>query len=457
MKNITLIGGGLSGSLMAIYLAKRGHAVNVYERRADPRKANIYAGKSINLALSNRGIAALEKVELAQVVLESAIPMGGRMMHSKTGVLSYQPYGKDGQAINSVSRGGLNIRLLELADEYENISLHFDQRCIALDNDCNTAVFEDALGNKNTVASDIFIGSDGAFAATRLHLQITQRFDYDQDFENYGYKELHIPASATGTFELDKNCLHIWPRGNFMMIALPNIDHSFTCTLFFPYEGETSFTTVDNEEKVKKFFSEYFADIIPLMPDYVNNYLNNPIGNLVTIKCFPWVYKNKLALIGDAAHAIVPFYGQGMNCSFEDCIVLDECIEKYGDDWDKIFTTYQSQRKPNADAIATLAQQNFTEMRDKVGDAAFLHRKHIEHELVDHYGDLFKSQYELVTFSTLPYTYALEQGKINDKILDELIDKNIDVSPNNPKVIAILKNFSLPPASANKPDNKNII
>ena len=441
MKNITLIGGGLSGSLMAIFLAKRGYHVDVYERRPDPRNSNLYAGKSINLALSNRGIAALEKVGLDQAVLQTAIPMSGRMIHSKTGELSYQPYGKAGQAINSVSRGGLNIRLLELADEHENISLHFEHRCINLDNDCNTAVFEDASGNTREVSSDVFIGSDGAFAATRLHLQITRRFDYEQDFENYGYKELHIPPAAEGSFALEKNSLHIWPRGNFMMIALPNIDGSFTCTLFFPYEGETSFATINNEEKARAFFQEYFPDVINIMPDYLNNYLNNPIGNLVTIKCFPWVFKDKLALIGDAAHAIVPFYGQGMNCSFEDCVVLDECIEKHGDNWNKIFEEYQALRKPNADAIAHLAQQNFIEMRDKVGDAAFLHRKHIEHDLVEHYGAHFKSQYELVTFSTRPYTYALEQGKINDQILDALIDRNIQITPGNPEVMEVLKQF----------------
>jgi kynurenine 3-monooxygenase len=439
MKHIILIGGGLSGSLMAIFLARRGHKVDVYERRPDPRKLIAYQGKSINLALSNRGIAALKKVNLDEAVLQTAIPMSGRMMHSTTGELSYQPYGKQGQAINSVSRGGLNIRLLELADAYENISLHFDQRCIALDNECRTATFEDEKGNQRNVEADIFIGSDGAFAATRLHLQLTQRFDYEQDFENYGYKELHIPPTASGEFALEKNCLHIWPRGNFMMIALPNIDGSFTCTLFFPYEGDVSFASVNDETKAKAFFEQYFPDVIPLMPDYLNNYLNNPLGNLVTIKCFPWVYKDKLALIGDAAHAVVPFYGQGMNCSFEDCIVLDDCIEKYGDDWNKIFSEYQTLRKPNADAIANLAQQNFVEMRDKVGDAAFLHRKHIEHELVEHYGDLFKSQYELVTFSLQPYSYAMARGKVNDKILDEIIAKNLNVEPGNEAITRLLK------------------
>lgn len=438
MKNITLIGGGLSGSLMAIFLAKRGFNVSIYERRPDPRKANAYQGKSINLALSNRGIAALKKVGLDDAVLKTAIPMSGRMMHNKQGELAYQPYGKEGQAINSVSRGGLNIRLLELADEHENISLHFGQRCLDLNADCSEAIFEDEQGNKTNVKSDIFIGSDGAFAATRLHLQLSQRFDYEQDFENYGYKELQIPPTASGEFAMDKNCLHIWPRGNFMMIALPNIDGSFTCTLFFPYEGEISFASIKDEPAAKAFFQEYFADVVTLMPNYLHDYLNNPVGSLVTVKCFPWVYKNSLALIGDAAHAIVPFYGQGMNCSFEDCIVLDACIEKGGDNWEQIFENYQSLRKPNADAIAHLAQQNFVEMRDKVGDAAFLHRKHVEHDLVEHFGSMFKSQYELVTFSLEPYSFALAQGKVNDIVLNEIISRNIPVTPGNKEIEEIL-------------------
>ncbi|MCX6189467.1 MAG: NAD(P)/FAD-dependent oxidoreductase [Bacteroidetes bacterium] len=443
MKNITLIGGGLSGSLMAIFLAKRGYKINVYERRLDPRKANAYQGKSINLALSNRGIEALKKVGLDVPVLQTAVAMNGRMIHSLEGALAYQPYGMQGQAINSVSRGGLNIRLLELADEHENITLHFGQRCVDLNQDCSIATFEDENSNKTEVASDIFIGSDGAFAATRLHLQLFQRFDYDQEFENYGYKELHIPPTDSNEFALDKNCLHIWPRGNFMMIALPNIDKSYTCTLFFPFEGETSFATINNEQNARLFFEKYFADVVPLMPNYLNDYLLNPVGNLVTVKCFPWVFKDKLALIGDAAHAVVPFYGQGMNCSFEDCIVLDDCIAKYGDDWNKIFDEYQTLRKPNADAIAYLAQQNFIEMRDRVGDAKFLHRKHIEHELSEHFGHLFKSQYELVTFSLKPYAYALAQGKINDKILDALIEQNVEVVPGSEKVSEILKRFEL--------------
>ncbi len=442
MKNITLIGGGLSGSLLAIFLAKRGYNISVYERRPDPRISTSYQGKSINLALSNRGIAALKKVGLDEAVLQTATPMNGRLMHRVTGELSYQPYGKEGQAINSVSRGGLNIRLLELADDYENISLNFGQRCIHLNTSCTEAVFEDENGKKATVKSDIFIGSDGAFAATRLHLQLSQRFDYDQEFENYGYKELHIPPTANNEFAFDKNCLHIWPRGSFMMIALPNIDKSFTCTLFLPFEGETSFAAINTEEEIRAFFNSNFADTVPFMPDYINNFKVNPVGNLVTVKCFPWVFQDKLALIGDAAHAVIPFYGQGMNCSFEDCIVLDDCIENYGDDWTKIFEEYQKLRKPNADAIAFLAQQNFIEMRDKVGDTAFLYRKKIEHQLTEHYGHLFKSQYELVTFSLEPYANALAQGKINDKILDTLIEQRIKIEPNNEQVLQILKNIN---------------
>jgi kynurenine 3-monooxygenase len=442
MKQITLIGAGLSGSLLSVYLAKRGYHVDVYERRPDPRNTDLYQGKSINLALSHRGINALQKVGLDTAVLETAIPMKGRMMHSVSGGLSYQPYGKEGQFINSVSRGGLNIRLLELADEYDNISLHFNHRCIDVDPVKGTALFEVDGKEMKTVDCHRVIGTDGAFAATRLHMQLSQRFNYQQEFENYGYKELHIPPIEGGGFRLEKNALHIWPRGNFMMIALPNLDGSFTCTLFLPYDGTPGFSSLNTEAKALAFFEEYFADVIPLMQNPGYDFFHNPTGSLVTVRCYPWIFEDKLALLGDAAHAIVPFYGQGMNCAFEDCVVLDECLDKYGDDWDKVFHEYQELRKPNADAIASLAQQNFVEMRDKVGDPAFLQRKHIEHDLTEFYGDLFKSQYELVTFSTVPYTQALEQGKTNDRLLDHIISHSISTEPGNPLLRELILNFT---------------
>jgi kynurenine 3-monooxygenase len=417
-QKITIIGGGLAGSLAAIYMAKRGFEVNLFERRPDMRKSNIYQGKSINLALSTRGLHALEKIGLDKEILADAIPMYGRMMHSKTGELSYHPYGKQGQAINSVSRGRLNQKLIELADEFPNITIYFNSKCIDVDVNKTTAIFELEDGSHKTIISDRILGTDGAFAATRSKLQTSERFNYSQSYLHVGYKELEIPECENGKFMMEKNALHIWPRGSFMMIALPNPKGDFTCTLFMPFE---LFDSIKTKEDVARFFNEEFADAVPMMPTLLDDYMKNPTSNLVTVRCYPWVKEDKLALAGDAAHAVVPFYGQGMNCSFEDIVVLDNMIEKYGNDWNTIFDEYQKERKPNADAIADLAIQNYYEMADKVGDKHFLHKKHIEHELTELYPDKFKSQYELTTFSLSGYKYAWDMGKKNDALLEKII------------------------------------
>lgn len=427
MEKITLIGGGLSGSLLAIYLAKKGFEVNLYERRPDMRSNRISAGRSINLALSARGIRALDKVGLTEEILKEAIPMYGRMMHPLNGELNFQPYGRDGQAIYSVSRGLLNIRLLELADEYPNINLFFNHKCIDVDLDSAKAVFTDEQGSEVVVEGSRVIGTDGAFAATRDKMQHTDRFDYSQSYLAHGYKELLIPPTADGGFRMDKNSLHIWPRGHYMMIALPNPNGDFTCTLFFPFEGEESFASLKTEEEVMNFFNLRFPDAVPMMPTLLEDYFGNPTSSLVTVKCYPWVRDDKVAMLGDACHAIVPFFGQGMNCAFEDCVVMDECIEQNPGDWAKIFDNYQKLRKPNADAIADLAVQNFVEMRDRVGDEAFLHRKKIEHDLCELYPQAFQSQYELVTFGHTPYVEALARGEVNDRILRQLAKENTDL------------------------------
>ncbi len=420
-QKINIIGGGLSGSLLAIYMAKRGFDINLFERRSDMRTSKVYQGRSINLALSDRGLNALKRIGLDEEVLKDAIPMTGRMMHSKTGELAYHPYGKNGQAINSVSRGRLNQKLIELADEYSNINLHFNARCVDVDTDNCISTFEMEDGSHKTFSSDRIMGTDGAFAATRGKMQISDRFNYSQSYLHVGYKELSIPAGDAGKFLMEKNALHIWPRGSFMMIALPNPSGDFTCTLFMPFEGENSFANLKTEEQVTAFFKEQMPDAYDMMPSLLTDFFSNPTSSLVTVRCFPWVKSDKVALLGDAAHAIVPFYGQGMNCSFEDCAVMDDCIEKYGMDWNKIFAEYQNLRKPNADAIADLAIQNYYEMADKVGDKHFLHKKHIEHDLTELYPDKFKSQYELTTFSLSPYKYALDQGKKNDVLLEKII------------------------------------
>jgi kynurenine 3-monooxygenase len=426
---ITIIGGGLAGSLAAIYMAKRGFEVNLFERRPDMRKSNIYQGKSINLALSTRGLHALEKIGLDKEILADAIPMYGRMMHSKTGELSYHPYGKQGQAINSVSRGRLNQKLIELADEFPNITIYFNSKCIDVDVNKTTAIFELEDGSHKTIISDRILGTDGAFAATRSKLQTSERFNYSQSYLHVGYKELEIPEGENGKFMMEKNALHIWPRGSFMMIALPNPKGDFTCTLFMPFE---LFDSIKTKEDVARFFNEEFADAVPMMPTLLDDYMKNPTSNLVTVRCYPWVKEDKLALAGDAAHAVVPFYGQGMNCSFEDIVVLDNMIEKYGNDWNTIFDEYQKERKPNADAIADLAIQNYYEMAEKVGDKHFLHKKHIEHELTELYPDKFKSQYELTTFSLSGYKYAWDMGKKNDALLEKIIaDKAEDKVKNS--------------------------
>lgn len=423
-EKIVVIGGGLAGSLFSVCLAKRGFEVEVYERRSDMRLDNEEGGRSINLALSTRGLNALEKVGLDTEILKQAIPMNGRMMHSAEGELTYQAYGKDGQYINSVSRAGLNRRLLELADENPNVTLFFNQKCTGCDLKGNEAYFADREGNKKTVKADYFIATDGAYSAVRLAMQMTNRFDFSQDYQNYGYKELEITPNQDGSFAMEKNALHIWPRGNFMMIALPNPNGSYTCTLFMPYVGKNSFAEIDGDEKVMEFFEANFKDSIPLIPHLLKDYKENPVGDLVTVRCNPWV-RGRFALMGDSAHAIVPFYGQGMNCAFEDAAVMDDLIGAHYPNWEMIMERYQEERIVNANAIADLAIQNFKEMSDLVGQEDFLENKRIEKALTELYPEHFKSQYELVTFSNKDYSHALAMGAVNDGIIQEIRNKNL--------------------------------
>ena len=424
-EKMILVGGGLAGSLMSIYLAKRGYEVHLYERRDDMRQGNYVGGRSINLALSTRGITALEKVGLVDDILKISIPMFGRMMHSPEGALQYQAYGRDDQAIYSVSRGELNIRLLQLADAYPNIHMYFNHRCTHMDLENNEATFVNDKGDPITVNGDIFLATDGAFSAVRDAMIRNPRYNFSQNYESHGYKELEIVPGTNGQFQMEEKALHIWPRSSFMMIALPNPGGNFTCTLFLPYQGEVSFEHLNTESEIMHFFETYFKDAIPLMPNLLEDFKNNPISHLATMRTYPWV-KNKSALMGDAAHAIVPFYGQGMNCSFEDCVVLDDCIESFGGNWTHILEAYQKSRKPNADAIADLALQNFIEMRDLVGLPEFLNKKRIEKMLVDHYPGMYRTQYERVTFSNDGYRDALLAGDKNSRFLDYIIEEGLE-------------------------------
>ncbi|MES2838478.1 MAG: NAD(P)/FAD-dependent oxidoreductase [Bacteroidota bacterium] len=421
-KNITIVGAGLVGSLLSIYLAKKGHKVSIFERRPDMRKETISAGKSINLALSDRGWKALDKIGVGDEIRKISIPMYGRKIHNADGSSAYQPYGKENQAIYSVSRGEINKTLMSLAEQISGNEISFESKCTHIDWNKNEAFFEK---NNQTISntSDLIFGSDGAFSAGRLHHQLTaDRFNYQQHYIDCGYKELTIPAGENGSFKLEKNALHIWPRKDFMMIALPNFDGSYTCTLFFPFEGEMSFSKLDTKEKVKDFFDKIFPDAVALMPTLVDDFFYNPTSSLVTVKCFPWVRDDKFALIGDAAHAIVPFFGQGMNCGFEDCYVLNELIEKNGDDWKTILNEYQISRKPDSDAIADLAIQNFVEMRDRVADPKFLLQKKIEAKFNNAHPEKWIPAYSMVTFSPdIRYSEALKNGQRQEKIMEEVM------------------------------------
>ena len=423
-KSINIIGAGLVGSLLSIYLAKKGYKVNIFERRPDMRKINMSAGKSINLALSDRGWRGLEGVGIADEVRKIAIPMHGRFIHNKDGSTAFQPYGKEGQSIYSVSRAEINMRLMDLAEERGGVKINFNERCTRIDRKTLEAQFtNEETHQASSSKSDLLFGADGAFAASRLNMQLTSdRFEYNQHYISAGYKELIIPPGPNGSFLIEKNALHIWPRGSFMMIALPNLDGNFTCTLFLPFEGEKSFEKLKTREQVKQFFEEEFPDAVPLMPTLLDDFEKNPVSSLVTVKCWPWTFDNKIALIGDAAHAIVPFFGQGMNCGFEDCVVLNELIDKHKEDWNRIMPEYQSLRKPDGDAIADLAIGNFIEMRDKTADPKFLLQKKIEARFNAKYPDKWIPLYSMVTYSPqIRYSTALKEGERQEAIMRKIM------------------------------------
>ncbi len=423
---ITIVGAGLAGSLLAIYLAKRGFEVNVYEKRPDLRKdpsaSSIGGGRSINLALSTRGIHALKEVGIYEEIIKFAIPMYGRMVHPLNGKPNLQPYGKDAsEHINAVSRAELNIALMNFAKKNPGVKFHFNTRCTGIDFATGEVSFHDEnSANDVKVSADTVISCDGVASAVRMKMLELPRFDFTQDYEDYGYKELTIPSGPDGKFLIEKNALHIWPRGSYMLITLPNHDGSFTCTLFFPYDGELSFESLDSEEKVISFFKAEFPDVILLMPSFVEQFFANPVGHLITIKCYPWSYEDKVTLLGDACHAIVPFFGQGMNAAFEDCTYLNEFIGKYGTDWKTVFKAYQESRKVNTDAIAELAKENFIEMRDLVTQPRYQLKKKIETELYKKYPDKFIPKYSMVTFHRIPYSVALDRGRKQEQVLNKL-------------------------------------
>lgn len=431
-KAFTIFGAGLAGTLTAVLLARRGHRVELYERRPDPRLGTPERGRSINLALSTRGIEGLKRAGLADEVLATAIPMRGRMIHPPQAnpTLTLLPYSRDpANHINSVSRSGLNITMLNAAERMPGVRVHFGQRCEGMDFDTGRAEVHDlATGTRRWINTHTVIGADGAFSCVRSSMQRRDRFDYSQSYLEHGYKELTIPpvdaqdeSSNPGVespqaslhrdrFRIEPNALHIWPRGSYMMIALPNQDGSFTCTLFWPFDGPHSFAALKSREDILRFFQEHFPDSLPLIPNLADDFLHNPTASLVTVRCWPWNVGERAVLVGDAAHAVVPFYGQGMNCSFEDCVALDECIAACPDDLSAAYAEYSRRRKLNTDALAQLAVENFVEMRDQVNDPAFVFRKRVEHAVEALFPE-YRSLYEMVTFSTIPYAEAAARAE----------------------------------------------
>lgn len=384
------------------------------------RSASISAGKSINLATSHRGWKALELAGLKTEMEELAIPMYGRFLHQPDGNTAFQPYSRNNEAIFSVSRGELNKKLMTLAEQH-GVKILFEHRCTHVDVPANTVYFELADKQQKTVQADLLFGADGAFSALRDSYAHLTRVNCDQNYLEYGYKELCILPGKNGEWLMEKNALHIWPRGNYMLIALPNTDGTFTCTLFLPFDGEVSFEKLKTEQDVTRFFDEQFADAKALMPGLLHDFFTNPTSALVTTHISEWNYKDKSALIGDAAHAIVPFYGQGMNAGFEDCTILSGLMDKYGDDWGAILEAYAAKRKPNGDAVASLALMNFIEMRDKVADPKFLERKKIEKELGKRFPGEFTSVYEMVSFSHIPYNTAIQCIHAQDQLLGRIM------------------------------------
>jgi kynurenine 3-monooxygenase len=418
-KHIGIAGGGLVGSLMSLYLAGRGYRVSVYERRQDPRNHKIDGGRSINLALSRRGIKALEEVGLGHVLQQTAIPMTGRMMHDLQGGLTFQPYGKEGQFINSVSRTELNKVLIEAA-EARGIEFFFDHRCQQIDMTQSVLTLQNGTSTFNKKL-DAIVGADGAFSTVRLAMQLTDRFDYSQDYIEHGYKEFHIPAGKDGEFAMAKNALHIWPRESYMLIALPNLDGSFTGTLFFPFDGPLSFNSLREPAEFEDFFGQTFPDAFSLIPDLQAQYEENPTSSLITVRCYPW-HINQTFLIGDAAHAIVPFYGQGMNAGFEDCRVLNGLLDEFNNDLTLALPAFERCRKPDTEAIAGLALDNFVEMRDLVADPEFLLRKKIEARIHQLYPSRWIPLYSMVTFhEDIRYADAVKQGRQQKKIMDQVM------------------------------------
>jgi kynurenine 3-monooxygenase len=437
-KSVIIVGAGLVGSLWAVYLSRAGYKVTIYERRPDIRKAEISAGKSINLALSTRGWKALDAVGVGDEIRKIALPMYGRIMHDLKGNLTYQQYGKEDEAIYSVSRGKVNATMMDIAEKFGKATIHYNHDCKKVDLKNGIVYLTNNLTGEETEAkADLIFGADGAFSAVRYNsMQKLDRFQYSQNFIADGYREILLPANPDGSYRMDKKALHIWPRGRFMLIALANEDGSFTCTLFMPHEGdENAFNTLTSKEAVNNFFKTIFPDFYEMMPNIADAWEDHPLSSLAIVRCHPWAH-GKTALMGDAAHATVPFYGQGMNAGFEDCTVLHELMLKHNENWPAIFEEYSLERKADGDALQDLSLENYYVMRDFVADPAFQLRKKIEAKFSELHPDKWLPLYSQVTFSNIRYSVAYKQGQVQSQIMDEVLEmENVEAKWDSDEVM----------------------
>lgn len=419
-RKIVIVGAGLAGSLMATYLGRRGFRVEVYERRGDPRRYNTHDnGRSINLGLSERGIRVLREIGLLESLWSRTVPMRGRAIHRPDGELVFQPYGtNDSQILHSILRRDLNVALINKAETYPEVRFFFGAKLTQLVKEKTVAYFTDERSGAETlVAADAIIGADGAFSAVRSEMQRGERADYHQEFLDWGYKELTIPPAPDGSARTELQALHVWPGSQGLIVAHPNCDNSLTGTLFMPLTGEPSLASLNSPEAVQKFVDRSFPDTAELMPDLVEEFESNPVGTLVCVRTSPWHYKDRVVLIGDACHAVYPFYGQGMNSAFEDCAELDACLGRHPADWAAAFDMYQQRRKPHTDVLAELSKQNFIELRDRLRSPLRLVMKKADLALNKAFPDVWKPLYTMVSHTTIPYADALRRAEHQDVVL----------------------------------------
>lgn len=408
-----------------MYLARRGYRVEVYDQNPDLRVDSLTSGKSsINLTLCDRGFRALDDLGVGDHIRSITLPVYGRMIHDTHGNLSFQHYGAQGQALYSIFRGDLNKVLLQYAGDHFDIDFHFHQKCVGLDLAANAVAFRDQRSGATTHRqADHIFGADGAFSAVRLQLQKTDRFNYSQQYMEYGYRELTIPSVTSDGWLARRNVIHFWPRGSYMLMGFSNVDGSFTLSLHLPMHGAISFDTIKTPDDLLELFERSFPDVVPQLPMLVDEYFSHATNSMVTIRCSPWTVRDRVTLMGDAAHAIVPYYGQGANAGFEDCAVLDACMDEYECDWARMLSEFERLRRPNTDIIADLALQNFIELRDRVGDTRFLLRKDVERRINVRYPQKYETLYSMIAFSSMPYAEAIRIDREQRILVDQIMQR----------------------------------